>query len=167
MLRSMFSAISGLRSHQTMMDVTGNNIANVNTTGFKASQTIFQDLLSQVLQGAGAPAGGGGTNPAQVGLGMRLAGTTTNFTQGAAQEWASSASFPPEDSTTMRAPATARLIGPSTLSRSTSVAWSMPGPPIRLLQPMAPWGLSCTRKASNGDITAPADFFSAATVAAG
>ena len=45
MLRSMFSAISGLRAHQTMMDVIGNNIANVNTTGFKGSQTVFQDTL--------------------------------------------------------------------------------------------------------------------------
>ena len=74
MLRSMYSGVSGLRGHQTMMDVVGNNIANVNTTGYKASQTIFQDLLSQVLQGAGMPEGAGGTNPAQVGLGMRLAG---------------------------------------------------------------------------------------------
>jgi flagellar hook protein FlgE len=70
MLRSLFSGISGLRSHQTMLDVTGNNIANVNTTGFKSSQTQFQDALSQVVQNAsGAQAGTGGTNPAQVGLG--------------------------------------------------------------------------------------------------
>ncbi|MEX2658087.1 MAG: flagellar basal-body rod protein FlgF [Acidimicrobiales bacterium] len=81
----MYSGVSGLRGHQTMMDVTGNNIANVNTAGYKTSQTIFQDLLSQVLQGAAMPAGAGGTNPAQVGLGMRLAGTTTNFAQGGLQ----------------------------------------------------------------------------------
>ncbi len=86
MLRSLFSGISGLRSHQTMLDVTGNNIANVNTTGFKSSQTQFQDTLSQVLQNAGgAQPGTGGTNPAQVGLGVRVAGITTNFTQGASQ----------------------------------------------------------------------------------
>lgn len=86
MLRSLFSGISGLRAHQTMLDVTGNNIANVNTTGFKASQTQFQDTLSQVLTNAGAPQQGvGGTNPAQVGLGVRVAGVTTNFQQGAAQ----------------------------------------------------------------------------------
>jgi flagellar hook protein FlgE len=86
MLRSLFSGISGLRAHQTMLDVTGNNIANVNTTGFKSSQTQFQDTLSQVLQNAGgAQAGTGGTNPAQVGLGVRVAGITTNFTQGASQ----------------------------------------------------------------------------------
>ncbi len=86
MLRSMFSSISGLRAHQTMMDVTGNNIANVNTAGFKASQTLFQDTLSQLLQNASAPTPEqGGTNPAQVGLGTRVAGISTNFGQGAAQ----------------------------------------------------------------------------------
>ncbi len=86
MLRSLFSGISGLRSHQTMLDVTGNNIANVNTTGFKSSQTQFQDTLSQLVTGAGAPQQGtGGTNPAQVGLGVRVAGITTSFTQGASQ----------------------------------------------------------------------------------
>lgn len=86
MLRSLFSGISGLRAHQTMLDVTGNNIANVNTTGFKSSQIQFQDTLSQVLTNAGAAqAGNGGTNPAQVGLGVRVAGITTNFQQGAAQ----------------------------------------------------------------------------------
>jgi flagellar hook protein FlgE len=69
-----------------MMDVVGNNIANVNTVGFKSSQTVFQDTLSQMLQGAGAPTGAnGGTNPAQVGLGVRLAGISTNYTQGATQ----------------------------------------------------------------------------------
>jgi flagellar hook protein FlgE len=85
MLRSMYSGVSGLRGYQTMIDVVGNNIANVNTIGFKGGQTVFQDLLSQTLQGAGLPAQGGGTNPAQIGLGMRLAGTTTNFGQGGLQ----------------------------------------------------------------------------------
>jgi flagellar hook protein FlgE len=86
MLRSLYSGISGLRSHQTMLDVTGNNIANVNTTAFKASATQFQDTLSQLTQGAGTPqAGVGGTNPAQIGLGVRVAGISTNFAQGAAQ----------------------------------------------------------------------------------
>jgi flagellar hook protein FlgE len=86
MLRSLFAGISGLRTHQTMMDVTGNNIANVNTSGFKSSQAQFQDTLSQLLQGAGAPTDTrGGTNPAQVGLGTRVAGINTNFGQGAAQ----------------------------------------------------------------------------------
>jgi len=86
MLRSLFSGISGLKAHQTMLDVAGNNIANVNTTGFKSSQTQFQDTLSQVLNNASAATVGvGGTNPAQVGLGVRVAGITTNFSQGAAQ----------------------------------------------------------------------------------
>ena len=86
MLRSLFSGISGLRAHQQMMDVTGNNIANVNSVGFKASQTVFQDTLSQMMKAAGAPQDGqGGTNPAQVGLGVRLATINTNFNQGSAQ----------------------------------------------------------------------------------
>ncbi len=86
MIRSMFSAVSGLRNHQTMMDVVGNNIANVNTTGFKSSNVVFQDVLSQVIRGGGAAAEElGGTNPAQVGLGSRIAAITTNFGQGALQ----------------------------------------------------------------------------------
>ncbi|HET6532047.1 MAG TPA: flagellar hook protein FlgE [Actinoplanes sp.] len=86
MLRSLFSGISGLRAHQQMMDVTGNNIANVNTTGYKSSQTVFQDTLSQMVNAAGAPQNqSGGTNPAQVGLGVRLASINANFGQGAAQ----------------------------------------------------------------------------------
>lgn len=86
MLRSMFSAVSGLRGHQTFMDVIGNNIANVNTAGFKSSQVVFQDLLSQTIRSAGAPTSSiGGTNPAQVGLGSRIGAITTNFSQGSAQ----------------------------------------------------------------------------------
>ncbi|MEV7635430.1 flagellar hook protein FlgE [Pseudarthrobacter enclensis] len=86
MLRSLYSGISGLRAHQTMLDVTGNNIANVNTTGFKASATQFQDTLSQMTQPAAAGQdGGAGTNPAQIGLGVRVAGISTNFGQGSAQ----------------------------------------------------------------------------------
>ncbi len=69
------------------MDVVGNNIANVNTTGYKTSNVVFQDLLSQQLKGGGAPIAGttGGTNPSQVGLGVRLGGVTLNFAQGASQ----------------------------------------------------------------------------------
>ncbi|WP_160667712.1 flagellar hook protein FlgE [Pseudarthrobacter sp. ATCC 49987] len=86
MLRSLYSGISGLRAHQTMLDVTGNNIANVNTAGFKASSTQFQDTLSQMTQGASAPQGEtGGSNPAQIGLGVRVAGVSTNFAQGSSQ----------------------------------------------------------------------------------
>ncbi len=86
MLRSLYSGISGLRAHQTMLDATGNNIANVNTSGFKSSSVQFQDTLSQMTQGGTAPAeDAAGGNPAQVGLGVQVAGITTNFAQGAAQ----------------------------------------------------------------------------------
>jgi flagellar hook protein FlgE len=87
MMRSMFSGVSGLRANQTMMDVVGNNIANVNTTGFKASQVTFQEALSQTLRGAaGSTATGrGGTNPIQIGLGTIVASVDSIFTQGAAQ----------------------------------------------------------------------------------
>lgn len=86
MLRSLYSGISGLRAHQTMLDVTGNNIANVNTAGFKASSTQFQDTLSQLQQGATGPQPAtGGSNPAQIGLGVRVAGVSTNFAQGSSQ----------------------------------------------------------------------------------
>ncbi|MDP3890248.1 flagellar hook-basal body complex protein [Nocardioides sp.] len=86
MLRSLNAGISGPRVNQTMLDVTGNNIANANTIGFKASSTVFQDTLSQMLTGAaGANAANGGRNPIQVGLGVQLAATSTNFNQGAAQ----------------------------------------------------------------------------------
>jgi flagellar hook protein FlgE len=86
MLRSLFSGISGLRSHQTMMDVVANNIANVNTTGFKASNVVFEDTLSQIIRSAGAPGAGiGGTNPAQIGLGVQVGTIQTNFLQGSAQ----------------------------------------------------------------------------------
>jgi flagellar hook protein FlgE len=86
MLRSLFSGVSGLRAHQTMLDVVGNNIANVNTVGFKASSVEFEDTLSQALKAAGAPQNGqGGTNPAQVGLGVQTAAINTSFTQGPAE----------------------------------------------------------------------------------
>ncbi len=86
MIRSMYSAVSGLRAHQTMMDVVGNNIANVNTNGFKKSNVVFQDILSQTLNGASAPrAGLGGTNAAQIGLGVQVNNIAQNFLQGALQ----------------------------------------------------------------------------------
>jgi flagellar hook protein FlgE len=86
MLRSLFSGISGLRVNQTMLDVTGNNIANANTTGFKSSSTVFQDTLSQMLTaGSAGNAQRGGTNPIQIGLGVQVAGTAGNFTQGSNQ----------------------------------------------------------------------------------
>lgn len=84
MLRSLLTAVSALRSHQTYLDVIGNNIANVNTSGFKASRVDFQDLLSQTLRGGTAPdpAGIGGTNPMQVGMGMALRAVESIHTQG-------------------------------------------------------------------------------------
>ncbi|WP_156253703.1 flagellar hook protein FlgE [Pseudactinotalea terrae] len=86
MLRSLTSGITGLRAHQQMLDVTGNNIANVNTTAFKAAQTRFQDTLSQLVENANSPQQqAGGTNPAQIGLGVQVAAIATNFTQGAPQ----------------------------------------------------------------------------------
>jgi flagellar hook protein FlgE len=85
MLRSLFTGISGLRAHQQMLDVTSNNIANVNTTGYKGSSTVFADTLSQTIQGAGAGGANGGTNPMQVGLGVQLGGTESNLTQGSSQ----------------------------------------------------------------------------------
>jgi flagellar hook protein FlgE len=86
MLRSLFSAISGLRANQFMLDVTGNNIANANTVGYKASNVVFQDTLSQMLTGGAAPnANSGGTNPIQVGLGVQVGGVSSNFGQGSAQ----------------------------------------------------------------------------------
>ena len=87
MMRSMFSAVSGLRIHQTRMDVIAHNLANVNTTGFKSSRTNFADVFSQTLQGASQAnegTGRGGTNPMQVGLGANLSAIDRRMTQGAA-----------------------------------------------------------------------------------
>jgi flagellar hook protein FlgE len=86
MLRSLFSGISGLKAHQTMMDVVGNNIANVNTTGYKTSNVVFEDTLSQLIRASAAPTGTtGGMNPTQVGLGVQIGAIQTNFLQGSAQ----------------------------------------------------------------------------------
>ena len=87
MLRSLFTGISGLSVHQTMLDVTSNNIANVNTTGFKSASTRFEDTFSQLVRSGAAPRLNerGGMNPAQVGLGVKLQSITQNFTGGAAQ----------------------------------------------------------------------------------
>lgn len=87
MLRSLFTGISGLSVHQTMLDVTSNNIANVNTTGFKSASTRFEDTFSQLVRSGAAPRLNerGGMNPAQVGLGVKLQYITQNFTGGAAQ----------------------------------------------------------------------------------
>jgi flagellar hook protein FlgE len=83
MIRSMFAAVTALRNHQTFMDTVANNIANVNTTGFKAGRIDFEDVLNQTLRGAVAPtATHGGVNAAQVGLGVAIAGIDNFQTQG-------------------------------------------------------------------------------------
>ncbi len=86
MMRSMYSGVSGLRIHQTKMDVIGNNIANVNTVGFKSSRATFSEIFSQTVQGAsGANQNKGGTNPIQIGLGATLGSIDVNMTEGASQ----------------------------------------------------------------------------------
>lgn len=86
MMRSLYSAVSGLQNHQTRMDVIGNNVANVNTTGFKKGRVTFQDILSQTLTGAAKPTDErGGLNPKQVGLGMTVASIDTLMSQGSVQ----------------------------------------------------------------------------------
>ncbi|WP_026701066.1 flagellar basal body rod protein FlgG [Salibacterium aidingense] len=86
MLASMYSGISGMRNFQQKLDVTGNNISNVNTFGFKKGRATFKDMVSQQIAGATAPDGGmGGSNPRQVGLGSQLASIDTVQTQGSLQ----------------------------------------------------------------------------------
>ena len=86
MMRSLYSGVSGLKNHQTRMDVVGNNISNVNTTGFKSSRVTFSDTLNQTLSGASAPTENrGGTNPKQIGLGSATSSIDTLFTDGSVQ----------------------------------------------------------------------------------
>ena len=86
MMRSLFAGVSGLQNHQTRMDVVGNNIANVNTTGFKKARVNFQDMLYQQIGGAARPSTDiGGVNPKEVGLGMTIAAIDTIHTQGSLQ----------------------------------------------------------------------------------
>lgn len=88
MMRSMFSSISALRAHQTRMDVIGDNIANVNTVGFKSSRVTFASVFASVLKSASAPdtaSGRGGSNPMQIGLGVSVASVDMNMTRGSLQ----------------------------------------------------------------------------------
>ena len=86
MMRSLFAGVSGLKNHQTRMDVIGHNISNVNTYGYKATRVTFQDMLSQTIAGAAKPEENrGGVNPKQVGLGMTVASIDRLFTQGSLQ----------------------------------------------------------------------------------
>jgi len=84
MLRSLFAGVSGLANHQVKLDVIGNNIANINTVGFKASRVTFREMLTQTIRGASRPVSGGmgGTNPQQIGLGSAIGSIDTDFSQG-------------------------------------------------------------------------------------
>ena len=83
MMRSLLSAVSGMRNHQVRMDVIGNNVANVNTTAYKAARATFKESFSQLVQSASAPNGDlGGINPKQIGTGMELGSVDNIFTQG-------------------------------------------------------------------------------------
>src|SRR5512147_2439508 len=84
MLRALYSSSAGMQSQQTNLDVIANNLANVNTTGFKRSKTEFQDLLYQTTRSAGAEQGGGNQLPTglQVGQGSRAVATSKIFTNG-------------------------------------------------------------------------------------
>ncbi len=86
MLRSMYSGISGMKNFQTKLDVIGNNIANVNTYGFKKGRVIFKDMMSQTISGASDPTGTrGGVNPKQIGLGAQMAAIDTMHEGGSLQ----------------------------------------------------------------------------------
>ncbi len=83
MMRSLYAGVSGMQNHQTRLDVIGNNVANVNTTGFKKGRVNFQDMISQQLSGAASPTAEiGGVNAKEVGLGVMTASIDTIFTQG-------------------------------------------------------------------------------------
>jgi flagellar hook protein FlgE len=86
MMRAMFAAISGLKSHQTMLDVTSNDIANVNTIGYKSARTTFEDSLTQVTRGASAAGSGvGGSNALQIGLGTQVGSIDNQMGMGSMQ----------------------------------------------------------------------------------
>ena len=89
MMRSLFSGVAGLKTHQTKMDVIGNNIANVNTVGYKTAQVTFKDLLYQTTQsatGANEATGRAGINPKQIGLGVTNGTIYSNITAGGSTE---------------------------------------------------------------------------------
>jgi flagellar hook protein FlgE len=87
MMRSLYSGVSGLRNHQVRMDVIGNNIANVNTIGYKSGRVVFKDLYSQTVKSSSAPVAGGlgGTNARQIGLGVSMSAIDVLFTRGGDQ----------------------------------------------------------------------------------
>ncbi|MHC4634652.1 MAG: flagellar hook-basal body complex protein, partial [Planctomycetota bacterium] len=80
---ALSAGVTGLQAHQKMIDIAGNNLANVNTTAFKSSRIIFADLLSETIKKASQPTSTvGGTNPQQMGHGVGIAGITPNMAQG-------------------------------------------------------------------------------------
>lgn len=83
MIQAMYSGVAGMKAFKSSLDVIGNNIANVSTTGFKSGKATFKDMLSQTISGGSAPSGGrGGTNPVQIGLGVVMVGIDQNMQQG-------------------------------------------------------------------------------------
>ncbi len=87
--RSILAAVSGINANQTYLDTIGNNIANVNTVGYKSASSDFVDLLNQLVTGAAAPGGpavGAGINPVSIGSGVRIGAISTNFTQGSIEQ---------------------------------------------------------------------------------
>ena len=83
MMASLFAGVSGLRNHMTRLNLVGDNIANINTVGFKSGRATFRESLVQTLQGASRPSStSGGTNPIQLGLGMQIATVDNRFAQG-------------------------------------------------------------------------------------
>src|SRR5690349_13351872 len=82
-MRGMYAAISGLNAHQTLLDVTANNLANVDTVGYKAESAEFSDALSELLEGGTSPNGySAGTNPMQIGLGVHVGSVDNVMTAG-------------------------------------------------------------------------------------
>ena len=88
MMRALYSAVSGLKTHQTKMDVIGNNIANVNTQAFKSSSVRFSEIMYQTTSSAtgGSATGSGGTNAKQIGLGVTMGATSVSVTSAGAPE---------------------------------------------------------------------------------
>lgn len=97
-MRSLYSAASGMSAHQTAMDVIGNNISNINTTGFKSSSTTFAELFSQTLKGASSSQdGSGGTNAQQVGLGVAIGSTKIDMESGSIESTGNSTDLALDD----------------------------------------------------------------------
>jgi len=86
MIRSLYAGVSGMKNHQIKLDVIANNVSNVNTTGFKAANVTFEDMISQTIKNATVSTDEtSGNNPSQVGIGSQVAGISSAFTQGAPQ----------------------------------------------------------------------------------